>query len=346
MLQKQRIGYIDAIRGFTMLLVVFSHIETFCYHINFDQSILSSLFITFRMPMFFFISGYIAYKKETWDFNTYKKKLTRKALIQIIPTLVFFHLYFTICHDAPINYFITEGPLGFWFTIVLFEMYFIYYSILLLCRNNDKVNNTILIIIAILGQLIYIGGIGHYYDLGKYPLLSLINLSRYISYFILGHFCRKYSSIFQRLISNDKIKTILIISFITLFILEWKKYLLPDFSILHVINYEIFIRWIGLLMVFAIFYHYRTTFDQDSIISKPIRFIGRHTLDIYLLHYFLLPELSFMKEWLINNQNIAGKLVITLLFSLIIIAICLLISYIIRSSQFLGHTLWGAKYKI
>lgn len=75
---SQRIGYIDAIRGFTMLLVVFSHIETFCYHISFDQSILSSLFITFRMPMFFFISGYIAYKKGIWDFSTYKKNLQEK----------------------------------------------------------------------------------------------------------------------------------------------------------------------------------------------------------------------------------------------------------------------------
>ena len=75
----QRIGYIDALRGFTMLLVVFSHIETFCYDIPFNESILSSLFITFRMPMFFFISGYIAYKKELWNFGTYKKKTYKES---------------------------------------------------------------------------------------------------------------------------------------------------------------------------------------------------------------------------------------------------------------------------
>lgn len=75
----QRIGYIDALRGFTMLLVVFSHIETFCYDIPFNESILSSLFITFRMPMFFFISGYIAYKKELWNLNIYKKKTYKES---------------------------------------------------------------------------------------------------------------------------------------------------------------------------------------------------------------------------------------------------------------------------
>ena len=28
---KKRIGYIDALRGFTMLVVVFTHIQYFCY---------------------------------------------------------------------------------------------------------------------------------------------------------------------------------------------------------------------------------------------------------------------------------------------------------------------------
>ena len=53
-----RIEYIDALRGFTMILVVFHHIMSLGMGI--ESSVCSSLFITFRMPLFFFISGWMA----------------------------------------------------------------------------------------------------------------------------------------------------------------------------------------------------------------------------------------------------------------------------------------------
>lgn len=58
----ERIRYIDALRGFTMLLVVFGHVMMFTFGIGGYNSVIGSFFLTFRMPMFFFISGYIAYK--------------------------------------------------------------------------------------------------------------------------------------------------------------------------------------------------------------------------------------------------------------------------------------------
>ena len=54
---KQRIEYIDAMRGFTMILVVYSHICHFC----FGDSLLgfNAVFFLFRLPCFFFISGWL-----------------------------------------------------------------------------------------------------------------------------------------------------------------------------------------------------------------------------------------------------------------------------------------------
>ena len=65
--KKKRIEYIDAMRGFTMILVVYSHIIFFGYN---DDSILSfnSFFVNFRMPLFLFISGWVLYKAgRVWD---------------------------------------------------------------------------------------------------------------------------------------------------------------------------------------------------------------------------------------------------------------------------------------
>ena len=70
----KRIEYIDAMRGFTMILVVIAHVIFFSYQ-GIDVFNWGKFFKIFRMPLFFFISGYIMYKASriwsgevTWDF--------------------------------------------------------------------------------------------------------------------------------------------------------------------------------------------------------------------------------------------------------------------------------------
>jgi peptidoglycan/LPS O-acetylase OafA/YrhL len=53
----KRIEYIDAMRGFTMILVVFSHIEGMLFKDYY--SFVNQVFMSFRMPLFFFISGLV-----------------------------------------------------------------------------------------------------------------------------------------------------------------------------------------------------------------------------------------------------------------------------------------------
>lgn len=61
----KRLEFIDAMRGFTMLLVVYSHVLIFGYHqneithVSFNQAL-----STFRMPLFFFISGFVLYNSS------------------------------------------------------------------------------------------------------------------------------------------------------------------------------------------------------------------------------------------------------------------------------------------
>ena len=67
---NKRIQYIDALRGFTMILVVFAHVLLWTFNLGNHETVIGSLFITFRMPMFFFISGYISYKStQLWTYS-------------------------------------------------------------------------------------------------------------------------------------------------------------------------------------------------------------------------------------------------------------------------------------
>lgn len=90
---KTRIEYIDALRGFTMILVVLGHIELVSFS---EQTFLyTSIYKFFRMPLFFFISGYIAFKsKKVWVSHTFLKESGKKLRIQLIPTF-FLGLIFT-----------------------------------------------------------------------------------------------------------------------------------------------------------------------------------------------------------------------------------------------------------
>ena len=55
---KQRLEWLDALRGFTMLLVVTNHVYDMSFVTNPKYSMFMSLCLLFRMPLFFFISGF------------------------------------------------------------------------------------------------------------------------------------------------------------------------------------------------------------------------------------------------------------------------------------------------
>jgi len=84
----KRIEYIDALRGLTMILVVFSHVELSCMGIT-TPTYLNEVLMSFRMPLFFFISGYIAYKESlAWDWGMWRTMSRKKLVVQLVPTLI------------------------------------------------------------------------------------------------------------------------------------------------------------------------------------------------------------------------------------------------------------------
>lgn len=64
---KERIQYIDAMRGFAILLVVIAHLVQYNFEDAFHNDIFNTIY-SFHMPLFFFISGCVsttAFKDET-----------------------------------------------------------------------------------------------------------------------------------------------------------------------------------------------------------------------------------------------------------------------------------------
>ena len=124
-----------------MILVVCFHVSEYS---GVDPYSYIKFFRLFRMPLFFFISGFILYKKEQiWDIANSINFLSKKFLVQIIPTAVFLLLFLFVFPS------IIDGSLcGYWFTVTLFEYFFVYTFCNLLIKN--KVVNDILLIFCAL----------------------------------------------------------------------------------------------------------------------------------------------------------------------------------------------------
>ena len=110
-----------------MFLVVFGHILSYGFGIEFEDSVLADLLSRFRMPLFFFISGFIGYKSlDKFNLSYLQSILKHKAFVQLVPTFIVYSVFMLAFGNNPLSFF-KYGLQGYWFTLVLFEFFVFYY---------------------------------------------------------------------------------------------------------------------------------------------------------------------------------------------------------------------------
>lgn len=341
-----RIGYIDAMRGFSMILVVFGHILLMMGFPT-DSTILGSILLTFRMPLFFFVSGFFAYRAlDKWTLKFCKSVLKRKIQAQVVCTLFFYSL-FQLCHDKSPLLFLDNGFSWFWFTIVLFQMFVIY--MFLACAEHltgkRKIVTISLICLSVLFFVIYVKSTNINFPLWR--TLQWGYLVEYFQFFAFGILCRKYYHLLSKCLLSDTFRTASILVYIaSLFaVYGFNRHLQEFNSGFYNIMNMLVVRYSGLLTIFIMFFSNEKYFSGNNRPCQWLRFVGRRTLDIYMLHVFLLPNLLLLKPYLTGNGMLLNQLAIGLLASVLNIAVCLFISNLLRSSDFLSRWLFGEKYR-
>lgn len=322
-----RIEWIDAIRGFTMVLVVYSHIS--CYLVGNDHELLNSYFIQFRMPLFFFISGFFV-----WSPQYTKEKLLSRAQnrikLQLYPTLIIATIYFFTLFDGTLNnmiFNVAKG--GYWFTIVAVEMFLLIAPILCIMHTNNRGKthqSLILIFIATLYAISvpiinYI--LGH--SIFQYKIASLTSfefLQKYIVYFILGIVFRINENSLLNIITNRFTFLISLILFFTVqhFIGYWRIY-----TFIQAIS--------GICIVFYTFNLIsKSEVISNSRFSDKLKKIGRLTLEIYLLHYFVIFSLRKFSaiQYLHNLADTPYEPVIALVLAVIVTYTSIAIATILK----------------
>lgn len=226
---RKRIEYIDAMRGFTMLLVVCLHVECIGFGPSYEQSPITGIFLQFRMPLFFFISGFLAYStKKIWDGRTTLTAVKKKLLIQAVPTLVFGLLYTYLVASQDLYTFLANDiKLGYWFTISLLEMFLIYYGINYIVHKTVSQSRKEIYIIGILAfiaitlYLVHLPYL-HFPESVKsfMDLFCAYNTFHYFQFFVFGNIAARYLPLLNKKLDSGFFTGCLIILFFSAFIIN------------------------------------------------------------------------------------------------------------------------------
>ena len=358
-IKKPRLEWLDALRGFTMILVVANHVSQtgFTEELRFSSSL--RFLVMFRMPLFFFISGFLAYKAGLlWDWKTLRSLLSKKIRVQTVPTVVFFLFGALVLsnkfYPTVIEWLNSPMKGGYWFTIVLLYMFIVYY---LFCFLESRLQRyfpkipswlpiTLLFIISIccydtcyqpryftwaLGRK---GGPDEFMDATSFGQLFI-----YFPFFLYGNIVRRYWDQAQRVMDSKWFypTIVFIVIFAYLDSQKW-HYLRLAWAIIPLT----LARFILLTMVFMYFRHYQQYFTQRTVIGASLQYIGRRTLDIYLIHYLFLPNLPtigiFFNQY---HHNFAIDTTLSVLIALIVIGFSIITSNILRVSPFFKKWLFG-----
>lgn len=100
----------------------------------------------------------------------------------------------------------------------------------------------------------------------------------------------------------------------------------------------------GISIVFNFFRKHEDSFRKTTVVGRVLQYIGKRTLDVYLLHYFFLPRhLEMVGDFFRDNFNPSVEFFCSFLLSVMVVGLCLVVSNVIRTSDTLGHWLFGVK---
>ena len=99
----------------------------------------------------------------------------------------------------------------------------------------------------------------------------------------------------------------------------------------------------GLVILFSFFRNKQALFSRETRLGRISQYVGRRTLDIYLIHYFILPKnLSFVTVFVDHPMPVIEAFV-SMCIAIIVIGASLLIGNVIRLSPVLAHSIFGVK---
>ena len=303
---NKRLLYIDALRGFAILLVIIGHIPQYILYNGYEEAMEYSPYLpivySFHMALFMIVSGYVV--------NLNKLKAINKLKL-LIPFFFFGILYTLTFKSSVLSFFLNVYKYGYWYLLVFVFFFFFLYLV-----KISKINLYVgMIVVQIILSLC-----AHYLPPTLNNLLSLNPCIGLWPYFCLGIILRHSDIVYS------KYRKALCAAGVCLFIIGYYIEHQQHIPGLH---------WIisgsaSIALLLAFFY--LEQFVQNERIRKVANTIGIHTLQIYTLHYFVMSIIGLLwnADILINKHLTWVEWVISPVLALMIAYICIYLTRILK----------------
>lgn len=339
MSSNDRIAYLDATRGAAMFLVVFAHIETFGVFRCHADTILEQVFYSFMMPVFFFISGFVADGEgRQWGWKYFGGRILRQSAALLVPALVIGMTFSVLYHHvSPGAFFLNKMKYGYWFTISLWEMLLFTGVVRTFCAGAAGGRKVTAALVLSASLLLYATKVLPGVFSGRVAdVLSLDYTFTYMQYFAAGLVVSIYKGHFEKIISSAWTLWGSLMTYVALFVLGRMA---PEMALARPATTLIGLLqgYVGTVMMFCLVIR----LSRLKWLDKALVYTGKNTMDVYMLHYFFIPPLVFLQAFLLNPWHFLPEFVLIGSLAVILIMICLLIGRLVRSSKILSIVLFG-----
>ena len=327
---NKRITWLDAAKGYGILLVIFAHVDYY--------SFLRGFIYTFHMPLFFFLSGYVFSQKDSFG-----KFLWAKVKRIIIPyfclgiPMILFDVYWQNRNKFvrfPLDW--VKGEFlslleqkrlwTLWYIACLFFLNLLFYALVRWIKNEK--------ILAIVVGLITVAGLV-YYRLGGQPFYwNIDTCMTALPFFYVGYLCRKKEILEKYVFPFSKKWILVIVSVVvTLICLLINLAVTENHLEMYYGQYGVepityLGAFAGILLIVLLSWKF---------VGKVIRYLGRNSMIYYAWHQTIVIPLvdefyrkqGYFQQLKLSTMQFFCKNVIS------VVMICLVLTVV---SILINHT--------
>lgn len=320
-MKKQRIQYIDRLKGFAIVAVIFGHLSMWQlggYHSP------TWLVGTFHMPTFLFLSGFVLTSPSV-------SKCLHKLLQFLLPAVIVGGVYAYYMDSDLAHFFFHEAKTGYWYLFVLSG----YYILMMLFHYlNTYDGKKGLLVDICFATIIFVGLAGLHFLLGKKvsDLFCVYKMFTFWPVFFFGYMVKKYKKLKDFVFSNVGYAIAVIVYAVGLYL-----------------SYNEFWYYIGIplgLFAAAFFANlFQRRENNSSFFERELARLGRGSLDVYIFHYFFLWTISLhpFGTYCFETGNLLLFVLVSAGLSIVIAYLCLLVGHILKSNNILQTIIYGKR---